>query len=99
MSVLLSIAVFITVILVGFGLNGWSLAALILGLTVGLGFFMSLIDIVTVKEAWKDRRCELDIMLTAFLYKRSDDSRSASLLSVSFLRFQSSICPRRLVMM
>ena len=78
MSVLLSIAVFITVILVGFGLNGWSLAALILGLTVGLGFFMSLIDIVTVKEAWKDRRCELDIMLTAFLYKRSDDSRSTN---------------------
>ena len=75
MSVLLSLAVFTIVLFVGFGLNGWSLSALILGMTVGLGFFMSLVDIEAVKDAWKDRRCELDIMLTAFLYKRSDDSR------------------------
>ena len=76
MSVLLSLAVFTIVLVLGFGLNGWTLSALILGLTAGLGFFMSLVDIEAVKNGWKDRRCDLDIMLTAFLYKPSDDPRS-----------------------
>lgn len=76
MSVLLPLTVFIIVLLIGFGLNGWTLSAIILALTAGLGFMMSMIDIQAVKDSWKDRRCDLDIMLTAFLYKRSDDERS-----------------------
>lgn len=78
MSVLLTMAIFTVVLAVGFGFNGWSLSAIILGMTVGLGILMTLVDIQGIKENWKDRRCELDIMLTALLYKPSDDSRSTS---------------------
>jgi hypothetical protein len=78
MSVLLSMMIFTVVLAVGFGLNAWTLSAIILGMTVGLGLLMTMVDIQGVKDSWKDRRCELDILLTAFLYKGSDDTRSSS---------------------
>ena len=78
MSIVLSLVVFTVVLAIGFGLNGWTLSAIILGMTVGLGLLMSITDIQAVKENWRDKRCELDIMLTAFLYKSSSDTRSTS---------------------
>ena len=78
MSIVLSLLIFTTVLILGFGFNGWVLSAILLGLTAGLGFLMSFIDIQAVKENWKDRRCELDILLTAFLYKDASDERTSS---------------------
>lgn len=75
---MLSMMIFTVVLAVGFGLNAWTLSAIILGMTVGLGFLMTIIDIQGVKESWRDRRCELDIMLTAFLYKSGEDERSTT---------------------
>lgn len=78
MSIVLSLLIFTVVLAIGFGLNGWTLSLIVLGMTIGLGFLMTLTDIQGVKENWKDRRCELDIMLTAFLYKSTSDTRSTT---------------------
>ncbi len=70
--------IFFTVLILGFGLNGWTLGLLILGFTVGLSFLMVAIDIEEIKKNWKDRRCDIDILLTSFLYKPSSDPRPTS---------------------
>jgi hypothetical protein len=75
MGVLLLLAIFTIVLTVGFGFNGWTLGLLILGLTVGLSFLMVGIDIEEIKKNWKEKRCDLDILLTSFLYKPSSDTR------------------------
>ena len=75
-SVIFYIVFFTILLLVGFGFNGWSLSAIILLFTAGLSFLMVAVDIGAVQENWKDRRCELDIVLTSFLYKPKTDSRS-----------------------
>jgi hypothetical protein len=77
-SVIMSLLFFTTLLVLGFGLNGWSLSAITLGLTVGLSFLMASIDIQSIKENWKDKRCDLDIILTSFLYKQDNDPRSTS---------------------
>ena len=75
MSILLLLVFLSTLLIVGFGFNGWSLSALILALTLGLSFLITGLDIETIKSNWAERRCELDILLTSFLYKPDTDTR------------------------
>ena len=49
-----------------------------MGLTVGLSFLMVAIDIEATRKNWKERRCELDILVTSFLYKPTSDTRPTS---------------------
>ncbi len=77
-SVILTLVLFTLLLTLGFGFNSWSLAALVLGLTVGLSFLMVGVDIEAVRNSWKDRRCELDILFTSVLYQPDDDKRPVS---------------------
>ena len=93
MSVLLFLIFFTILLVLGFGLNGWSLAAIVLGLTIGLSFLMVGIDIESIKENWAERRCELDIMMTSFLYKPSSDMRPLS----DFMNENFEFCTRQTI--
>lgn len=77
MGVLLLLTIFTIVLILGFGFNGWSLSALILAFTAGLAFLMVATDVEGIKQSWNERRCDLDILITSFLYKRDDDPRSS----------------------
>lgn len=78
MSIVLLLVYFFILLFLGFGFNGWVLAAMIIGLTIGLSFMMVGLDIQSVKENWSERRCELDVIMTGFLYKQDGDERSSS---------------------
>lgn len=88
MSILLLLALFTILLVLGFGFNGWTLAALILGLTIGLSFLMVSVDIEEIKKNWRERRCDLDILVTSFLYKPSSDARSTG----EFIKENFSFC-------
>lgn len=79
MSIVLLLVYFFIILFMGFGLhNGWVLAAMVLGLTVGLSFMMVGLDIEAIKENWSEKRCDLDVIMTGFLYKQGSDERSAT---------------------
>jgi hypothetical protein len=77
-SVIMTVVFFTTLLVVGFGLNGWSLSAVILLMTIGLSFLMVSIDIEAIKKSWSEKRCDLDIIMTSFLYQPDEDPRSTS---------------------
>jgi hypothetical protein len=66
------------ILILGFGFNAWVLGAIVLGLTMGMAFAIVGIDIEAIKQNWNSERCRPEVMLTAFLYKKSDDPRSTS---------------------
>ena len=77
-SIVMSFLFFTILLVLGFGLNGWSLSGIILLLTVGLSFLMVSIDIEAIKKSWSEKRCDFDIIVTSFLYKPDEDPRSTS---------------------
>jgi hypothetical protein len=93
MSILLSLVFFTLLLVLGFGLNGWSLAAIIIGFTIGLSFLMAGIDIESIKENWGNRRCEFDILLTSFLYKPTSDTRTVN----DFMNENFEFCTRQTI--
>lgn len=91
MSILL-LLVFLTILLiVGFGFNGWSLSAILLAMTVGLSFLMTGLDIEMIKKNWSENRCNLDILLTSFLYQPETDERPTG----EFVRENFDFCIRQ----
>ena len=73
------VLVFFTILLIlGFGFQAWNLSAIVVMLTVGMATMMGLTDIQAIMNDWTNRRCDIDIMFSAFLYKPYDDPRSTS---------------------
>lgn len=87
MSIVLFLVFLLGIVVLGFGLNGWTVAAIILMLTAGLSILMTGIDIQATKENWNEKRCDLDTMLLGFLYKPSDDSRGAAAFATDNFQF------------
>jgi hypothetical protein len=52
--------------------------ALTLSLTIGLAFILNEGSRNEIIAHWSERRCDFDVLLSSFLYKPSDDSRSSS---------------------
>jgi hypothetical protein len=78
---------FLTVLILGFGFNGWTLAAIIMMLTVSLSLLMTSVDIEKTKANWEEERCELGVVLLGFLYKPYDDPKSSSEFSSENFNF------------
>lgn len=93
MSIVLLLVFFTTLLVLGFGLNGWSLAALVIGFTIGLSFLMVSLDIQGIKDNWRDRRCDLDVLVTSFLYKPTSDPRTTG----DFTSENFSFCTRQMI--
>jgi hypothetical protein len=51
---------------------------LTIGLTFGIFYSESYSSSIDVMSHWSERRCDFDILLTSFLYKPSEDTRSSS---------------------
>jgi hypothetical protein len=54
------------------------LTFVIIALTIGIAFVLSLVKRTTIMEQWRDRRCDLGVMMSGFLYKPSYYNGSAS---------------------
>lgn len=50
---------------------------LLIGLTIILGIILGGSSRTDVIAHWADRRCDLDVIISAFMYKPSDDTRSS----------------------
>ena len=50
---------------------------LILSLTIGFAIILGSSSRADIMAHWKDRRCDLDVLLASFLYKPAEDSGSA----------------------
>jgi hypothetical protein len=87
MSIVLFLVFLLGIVVLGFGLNGWSVAGIILLLTAGLSFLMTGIDIQATKENWDKKRCDFDTMLLGFLYKPSDDPRGVTAFATENFQF------------
>ncbi|NBR26169.1 MAG: hypothetical protein EBU08_20770 [Micrococcales bacterium] len=69
-----------------------SLIALSIGLLVAFSFALVSSDVAEIKANWATRRCEIPIMISAFLYKPSFYTGSASQFSSENFAF----CTRKL---
>ena len=55
----------------------WPIILVILGLTVGLAFIFAYMNVEKIKADWPNQRCNPLVMISGFLYKPSDDTRSS----------------------
>lgn len=76
-TTLLVLVIFFIVLYLGFRYGAWSLGLLTVAMILGISFLMASVDIEAVKKDWGNRRCDVDVFLLGFLYKPSDDPRSA----------------------
>ena len=78
MSILAPIVLGIAVLTLGFRYNNWGLGLITLLLSGVFALLLSVSNLEEVKQNWGSRRCDLDVMLTANLYKPAEDSRTGS---------------------
>ena len=78
MSILLVLVFFSILLILGFGFGAWTVSFIMVLLTCGLGIIMGSTDIKAVMDDWANRRCDIDILFASFLFKPSNDPRSAS---------------------
>jgi hypothetical protein len=76
MSALLGGVFILFLLILGYAFQAWSLVGVILTLTLGIAGILSFTQVEEVKGNWKMRRCDLDVMIAAQLYKPGDDPRS-----------------------
>lgn len=69
--------ILLIILILGFGLNGWTLGALVLLFTGILSLIMTGVDIQKTKANWAEERCDVGVLLLGFLYKPFDDPRSS----------------------
>jgi len=60
---------------------------LLIGLTIGLGIILGSSSRIDVMEHWGERRCDIDVMFSAFLYKPPEYVGSASQFSSDNFKF------------
>ena len=60
---------------------------LVLGLTIGFGIIMGSSSRDDTMVHWPERRCDLDVILAAFMYKPSDDSSTSFEFSSNNFKF------------
>lgn len=76
MSILAPLAFLILLLTLGFRYNAWGLSFLIFMLTSSFFVLLGISNLEEVRRQWSSRRCDLDILVTAHLYKPTDDPRS-----------------------
>lgn len=75
MGILASLGFFITVLFLGFRYN-WNIALLVFLMTGAFAALLTVSNVDEIKQNWSARRCDLEVMITAQLYKPSDDPRT-----------------------
>jgi hypothetical protein len=93
MSVLAPLGFIILILTLGFRYDNWTLAFIIFLLSSVFAVLLGVSNIEEVKKNWEERRCDLDIMVAAQLYKPSDDIRTGS----EFAAENFSFCTRKLI--
>lgn len=76
MSVLAPLGFIILILTLGFRYNNWTLSFMIFLLSSVFAILLGVSNIEEIKKNWNERRCDLDVMVTAQLYKPNDDGRT-----------------------
>lgn len=76
MSVLAPLGFIILILTLGFRYNNWTLSFMIFLLSSVFAVLLGVSNIEEIKKNWSERRCDLDVMVTAQLYKPTDDIRT-----------------------
>jgi hypothetical protein len=76
MSVLAPLGFIILILTIGFRYNNWTLALLVFMFSGVFAVLLGLSNVEEVRNNWSQRRCDLDILVTAQMYKPTDDPRS-----------------------
>lgn len=65
----------------------WPFMMIVLGLLFGLGYTISTMEKTAVMANWKDRQCELPVMVGASFFKPDSDSRTPSEFAIHNFEF------------
>jgi hypothetical protein len=65
----------------------WPFMMIVLGLLFGLGYTISTMEKTAVMSNWKDRQCELPVMVGASFFKPESDSRTSSEFAIQNFEF------------
>jgi hypothetical protein len=76
MSLLAPLGFIILILTLGFRYNNWTLSFIIFLFGSVFALLLGISNIEEIKRNWNERRCDLDIMVTAQLYKPEDDGRT-----------------------
>ena len=87
MGILATFLFLILILTIGFVYNNWSLSFLIFSLTSVFAILLAQANVEEVIRNWGSRRCDLEIMVTAHLYKPKDDTRTSGEFSADNFQF------------
>jgi hypothetical protein len=76
MGIIASLLFIILIFAVGFVYNNWTLSFLIALMAGGFAAILAYSNVEEIIQNWSARRCDLEVMLTANLYKPASDPRS-----------------------
>ena len=76
MGVLAPLGFIVLLLTIGFRYNNWTLSFVVFLLSSVFAILLGVSNIEEVKKAWNERRCDIDILVTAQLYKPADDTRT-----------------------
>ena len=77
MGILASGLFILLLLIIGFVYNNWTLSFIIFGLTSTFAILLAQSNIEEIMKHWPQRRCDLEIMVSAQLYKPKDDMRTS----------------------
>ncbi len=87
MGILASLLFLIITLAIGFVYNNWTLSFIIFFMTGIFAVLLAQSNIEEIRKNWNERRCDLEIMVTAHLYKPADDVRSSGEFSAENFNF------------
>ena len=76
MGILATFLFLLLILTIGFVYNNWSLSFLILVMTSIFATLMAQSSVDEIMKQWESRRCDIDIMMVAQLFKPKDDPRT-----------------------
>ena len=87
MGIIASLLFLIIILALGFVYNNWTLSFIIFFMTGVFAILLAQSNIDEIRKNWNERRCDLEIMVTAHLYKPADDVRTSGEFSAENFNF------------
>lgn len=87
MGILATVLFLILILTIGFVYNNWTLSFLIFVMTSFFAILLAQSNIEEVIKQWSERRCDIEIMVTAHLFKPKDDVRTGGEFAAENFQF------------
>jgi len=87
MGILATFFFLILILTIGFVYNNWSLSFLIFVMTSIFATLLAQSSVEEIMKQWNERRCDIEIMMTAQLFKPKDDTRTGGEFAAENFQF------------